>query len=87
MFVQLLEKKMRSESEFVELLDARGLRCPLPLLKMRQALRQLPAGGLLRVQSDDRASADDIPRWLATSEHQLVEQRTSGGEFSFLVRN
>lgn len=78
---------MRSESESVEWLDARGLRCPLPLLKMRQALRQLPAGGLLRVQSDDRASADDIPRWLAGSEHQLLEQQADGDEFSFLIRN
>ena len=73
-----------SEKEVQEL-DARGLRCPLPLLKMRQALRHLPDGALLRVLADDAGSAQDIPHWLATSEHRLQAQDDAGGVFCFLV--
>lgn len=70
----------------VQELDARGLRCPLPLLKMRQALRHLPQGALLRVLADDAGSAQDIPHWLDGSEHLLVERVGEAGESAFLVK-
>ncbi|WP_020178374.1 sulfurtransferase TusA family protein [Methylopila sp. M107] len=42
-------------------LDLRGLRCPLPALKTRKALRALPAGEAIEVLSDDPLAAIDIP--------------------------
>lgn len=74
-----------SENDVQEL-DARGLRCPLPLLKMRQALRHLPPGAQLLVLANDAGSAIDIPHWLATSSHQLLAQQDEAGELHFLVR-
>lgn len=70
----------------IEELDACGLRCPLPLLKMRQALRQLPTGACLRVLANDVGSAKDIPHWLESSEHQLLELTQEGEQLMFLVR-
>jgi tRNA 2-thiouridine synthesizing protein A len=45
------------------LLDCRGQRCPLPVIKLAQRLPQLPVGAVLRVLADDPAAASDIPAW------------------------
>lgn len=44
-------------------LDARGLRCPLPVIKMETMLRRLPAGSALRVIADDPVAAVDLPHF------------------------
>lgn len=72
-------------------LDARGLNCPLPLLKTRQALRHLTPGQVLEVRASDAGSARDIPAYLGQSPHSLVRQDdidTGDGPVSyrFLIR-
>lgn len=44
-------------------IDATGLRCPLPVLRMEAALRRLPPGGRVRIISDDPVAAVDIPHF------------------------
>jgi hypothetical protein len=45
-------------------LDATGLKCPMPVLRARRALKALPSGALLELLADDPASAKDVrPRW------------------------
>ncbi len=67
-------------------LDARGLACPLPLLKTRQALRRLAPGALLEVAATDAGSARDIPNYLGQSPHELVRRDENEREFRFLIR-
>ncbi|AFT71486.1 Protein containing SirA-like domain [Alloalcanivorax dieselolei B5] len=67
-------------------LDARGLQCPLPLLKTRQALRHLAPGQMLRVLASDAGSARDIPAYLRQSPHDLVRDGETEGEYEFLIR-
>jgi tRNA 2-thiouridine synthesizing protein A len=60
------------------LVDARGLRCPLPVIRLAAAARGLPAGTELTVLSTDPAVRHDVPAWcrmrghehVATKEHQ-----------------
>lgn len=73
------------ESPALEL-DATGLRCPLPLLKTRQAMRQLAPGHLLLVRATDSGARRDIPAYLRQSGHQLVRMLEQGDEFHFLIR-
>ena len=70
----------------IKYLDARGLNCPLPLLKTRQALRALQAGALLEVTATDPGSARDIPEYLRQSSHELVRHEQDEREFRFLIR-
>lgn len=70
----------------IKYLDARGLNCPLPLLKTRQALRALRAGALLEVTATDAGSARDIPEYLRQSSHELVRHEQDEQEFRFLIR-
>lgn len=66
--------------------DARGLQCPLPLLKTRQALRQLQPGQLLAVTATDAGSARDIPAYVGQSCHQLVRSSESEKGYQFVIR-
>ncbi len=58
-------------------LDARGLLCPLPVLKARKRLGALAPGAVLRVLADDPAALVDIPHFCAEAGHALVGRRTS----------
>ncbi|OZG72116.1 response regulator SirA [Hahella sp. CCB-MM4] len=68
-----------------DVLDLRGLRCPMPLLKTKQRLNQLELGACLHVIATDPGSVRDFGSYLELSQHQLREQREEGGEFHFWI--
>lgn len=67
-------------------IDARGLLCPLPVLRLRKALEELPAGALVRLEATDGASWVDVPHFCAQSGHELVEAEDWEGIKVYLVR-
>ncbi|MGE0210446.1 MAG: sulfurtransferase TusA family protein [Parvibaculaceae bacterium] len=67
-------------------LDARGLQCPLPVLKARKRLEELAVGGTLRVLATDPAAAIDFPHFCAEAGHELVEAGADGAVLTFLIR-
>jgi len=68
------------------LLDTRGLKCPLPVLRARKAMQSVPPGGLLRVLATDPGTVRDFQAFCAATGHELVEQAEEAGEFTFLIR-
>lgn len=68
------------------ILDARGLSCPLPVLKARKALRDLPAGATLEVLSTDPGSVDDFPVFCRSAGHDLLDQRKVDNAFCFVIK-
>lgn len=52
--------------------DARGLRCPLPVIRLAAAARDLPAGTLVTVLSTDPAARHDVPAWARMRGHAAV---------------
>lgn len=52
-------------------LEAKGLRCPLPLLKLKQWIAKASIGDQVRLIVDDPQSIDDVPKWVVTTAHQL----------------
>jgi tRNA 2-thiouridine synthesizing protein A len=77
------EAKPRSGDD---LLDLRGLKCPLPAMKTRQALGRLPAGATLTVLASDPMSAIDIPHAVAAAGGQMLAQGRDGSALSFRIR-
>ncbi|MGF1553125.1 MAG: sulfurtransferase TusA family protein [Paracoccaceae bacterium] len=68
-------------------LDARGLLCPLPVLKTRKRLTTLAPGGVLRVVADDPAARVDVPHFCAEQGHALLAQAEGAdGALLFWVR-
>lgn len=66
--------------------DARGLNCPLPILKAKKALAAMDSGQLLRVLATDRGSLRDFQAFARQTGNELVEQKTVGAEFIHLLR-
>lgn len=68
-------------------LDARGLNCPLPILKAKKALADMQSGQVLCVISTDSGSVRDFQAFAKQTGNELVEQKTVGGDhFSMLKR-
>ena len=66
-------------------LDARGLNCPLPILRTRKQLAGLESGELLEMISTDPGSLKDIESFCQQTGHRLPESQSKGGEFRFLI--
>ena len=67
-------------------LDCIGLFCPMPILKTRDAVKQMVVGQILEMTSDDPASEADMQSWAARTGHELLEIDKHGAVFRFLVR-
>lgn len=67
-------------------LDAKGLNCPLPILKAKKAITALPPGGTLEVLATDPGAVKDFAAFCRTTGHELVEQSVDGNVYRFVLR-
>lgn len=67
-------------------LDARGLNCPLPILKTKKAIKEVPVGETLKVLSTDPGSVKDMDAFCRTTGNDLVESGQDGNTYTFLIR-
>jgi len=67
-------------------LDAKGLNCPLPILKAKKALKEVPVGGTLEILATDPGSVADFQAFTRTTGNELVEHNEEGGVYRFLIR-
>ena len=67
-------------------LDARGLLCPLPVLKLRKRLKSLAVGEVIAMQADDPAALVDVPHFCAESGHEMVSATEAAGVQTYLIR-
>jgi tRNA 2-thiouridine synthesizing protein A len=68
------------------ILDAKGLKCPLPVLKARKAMRDVAAGGVLRVLATDPGAVKDFEHFCKTTGHQLLACRDEAGVLTLEIR-
>lgn len=66
-------------------LDARGLNCPMPLLKLKQQLNQMEAGQLISVQTTDVGSVRDFSAFAEMAGHTIREQSEQNGVYLFII--
>lgn len=69
------------------LLDAKGLSCPLPILRAKKALKLLPTGGTLEILATDPGAVKDFEAFCRTTGNDLVESRVDGKVFIFTIRH
>ncbi|MDQ7018020.1 MAG: sulfurtransferase TusA family protein [Robiginitomaculum sp.] len=69
-----------------EVLDAKGLNCPLPILKAKKALNGLDDGKVLEVLSTDPGSVADFEAFCRATGNELVEQDNDGEVYRFLIK-
>jgi tRNA 2-thiouridine synthesizing protein A len=67
-------------------LDCRGLLCPLPVIKTKQAIDKLTVGQVLEMTATDPGSVPDMEAWSRRTGHELLEYRKDDGLFTFYIR-
>ncbi len=67
-------------------LDARGLNCPLPILRCKKALAELQGGQILKVVATDPGSVKDFQAFCRQTGHEMLSSSEAGGEFSFIIK-
>lgn len=67
-------------------LDARGLNCPLPILRAKKALADLASGQVLKVIATDPGSVKDFQAFAKQTGNELLESSEAGGEYVFYLR-
>ena len=66
--------------------DARGLNCPMPIVKTAQAVKGMTSGQTVEVLATDAGAVKDFATWSKTTGNEMVEQTTDGGVFRFVLR-
>jgi tRNA 2-thiouridine synthesizing protein A len=66
--------------------DARGLNCPLPILRTKKALNEMQSGQLIQILATDPASARDFQAFARQTGNELVESGERDGAFYFVLR-
>ncbi|WP_343079080.1 sulfurtransferase TusA family protein [Ostreiculturibacter nitratireducens] len=70
-----------------QVLDARGLNCPLPILKAKKALKELPTGGTLEIQATDPGAVKDFEAFCRTTGNELLSSNAEGGIYTFVIKH
>jgi len=70
-----------------QLLDVKGLNCPLPILRAKKALKDVPIGGTLLVLATDPGAVKDFEAFCRTTGNELVESKSEDKVFSFVIKH
>ena len=74
-----------SVGEHLEL-DCKNLLCPMPIIKISQAIKLISPGGTIRMETTDPGSKHDMAAWARQTGNELLETGQNGRVYHFLVR-
>jgi tRNA 2-thiouridine synthesizing protein A len=69
-----------------QLVDAKGLNCPLPILRAKKALKEVAVGGTLEVLATDPGAVKDFEAFCRVTGNELLESQVKDGVFQFLIK-
>ena len=72
--------------EITETIDARGLSCPMPIVKTAQAVKAIPSGAVVELLATDVGSIKDVAAWCRVTGNELIEQTSDGAVYRFVIR-
>lgn len=72
--------------QFDKELDARGLNCPLPILRTKKALAELQGGQVLKVVATDAGSVKDFQAFCKQTGNELLANEQNNGEYTYFMK-
>ena len=72
--------------EITQSIDARGLSCPMPIVKTAQTVKAIPSGAAVELLATDPGSIKDVAAWCRATGNELVEQTSDGAVYRFVIR-
>ncbi|MBI0583391.1 MAG: sulfurtransferase TusA family protein [Methanomassiliicoccus sp.] len=70
----------------VEILDAKGLMCPMPIVQLAKKMKTMKVGDEIEVVADDVGSWEDIPAWCQRTGNELLERKQAGGVYTYRIK-
>lgn len=67
-------------------IDAKGLACPMPIVKAKKGIDSIQSGQTMELHTTDKGSMKDFQAWVKQTNHELVETKEANGLFMFLVK-
>ncbi len=77
---------MSADIKFDQVLDAKGMSCPLPILKTKKAVDALAKDQVLKVETTDPGSKNDMAAWAKRTGHELLRADESAGVYTFYIK-
>jgi tRNA 2-thiouridine synthesizing protein A len=74
-----------TSTDIAHRVDARGLSCPLPIVRTAMAVKDLPSGSLVEVLATDPGSQKDFMAWARTTGHRLLHSSEADGVYRFVL--
>ena len=72
--------------ESTKLLDAKGLACPMPIVRTKKAIGELETGQVLEVHTTDKGSKNDLTAWAKSGGHEILKDEEENGVFKFWIK-
>jgi TusA-related sulfurtransferase len=69
-----------------QILDAKGLACPMPIVKTKKAINDLESGQILEVHATDKGAKNDLAAWSKSGGHELVNDTEDNGVLKFWIK-
>lgn len=70
----------------VEILDCKGLMCPMPIVQLAKKMKTMKVGDEVDLISDDVGSKEDVPAWCQRTGNQLVEKKEAGAVYTYRIK-
>ncbi|WP_404459054.1 sulfurtransferase TusA family protein [Oceanobacillus kapialis] len=72
--------------DVTKVLDAKGLACPMPIVKTKKAMNDLNSGDVLEVQATDKGAKSDLAAWAKSGGHELLKDTEEDDVFKFWIK-
>ena len=67
-------------------LDCRGMFCPMPIVQLKKATKNMKPGQVLQLVATDPGSKRDVPAWAEKTGNDILDSNEEGKEFTFIIR-
>ena len=69
-----------------KLLDAKGLACPMPIVKTKKSMNDMETGQVLEIHATDKGAQADLAAWSRSGGHEIVQSNEENGVFKFWIK-
>ena len=69
-----------------KVLDAKGLACPMPIVKTRKEMKEMESGQILEILATDKGAKADLAAWAKSGGHELLDSQENGDVFTFWIK-
>ncbi len=69
-----------------KVLDAKGLACPMPIVKTKKAIKDVESGEVLEIHATDQGAKSDLTAWAKSGGHALLQHEEDNGVFKFWIQ-